>query len=121
MKRSTREARGGASASVGAAIEEPAAPPGPSPALAHSRVPKRVVCPICATAFEPRAGGGRCPVCGEQVVPAAAASRHIAGISPAVRWLGDGGWRLTLVLLLVAYELALFIFVWVQLAHKHLI
>ena len=85
------------------------------------RLPKRAVCPICATTFEPRASGGQCPVCGEQVVPVAAATRHMAGISPAAHWLADGGWRLTLVLLLVAYELGLFIFVWIQLAQKHLL
>lgn len=113
--------RGGATASSVATGTPPAVGPPNVAAQPQPRAPKSVTCPICATAFEPRASGGQCPVCGEQVVPAAAVMRQIPGVSPAMRWLADGGWRLVLVLLLAVYQIALLIFVWVQLAHKHLI
>ncbi|HKS69784.1 MAG TPA: hypothetical protein VJQ45_05165 [Ktedonobacterales bacterium] len=115
----TRSANGRGGAPAAASVA--AGTPPHVAAQPQARVPKHLACPICATAFEPRASGGQCPVCGEQVVPAAAVTRQIPGVSPAMRWLADGGWRLVLVLLLAAYQIALLIFVWVQLAHKHLI
>lgn len=115
--------RGGAHAASPAATgtTSPVGPLGATPAHSQPRVPRHLACPICATTFEPRASGGQCPVCGEQVVQAAAVTRQIPGVSPSMRWLADGGWRLALVLLLAVYQIALLIFVWVQLAHKHLI
>lgn len=113
--------RGGAPASSVATGTPPVGALGAAPAHSQPRVPRHLTCPICATTFEPRASDGQCPVCGEQVAPAAAVTRQIPGVSPAMRWLADGGWRLVLVLLLAVYQIALLIFVWVQLAHKHLI
>lgn len=89
----------------------------PSIGPAIASVPKQVVCPVCGTSFEPRSTAGKCPVCGEQVVPTAATATPV--VTPLVRWLADGGWRLLLVLLLVLYQIALFIWVVQQLIQKH--
>jgi hypothetical protein len=104
--------------SAGSGAGRPAAPAAAAPAgSASASAPKQVVCPVCGTSFEPRSTAGKCPVCGEQVVPAAATATPI--ITPLARWLADGGWRLLLVLLLVVYQIVLFIWVIQQLIQKH--
>lgn len=114
--------------SAGSGAGRPAAPAAAAPAPGSSvpapatsprtgSAPKQVVCPVCGTSFEPRSTAGQCPVCGEQVVPAAATATSI--ITPLTRWLADGGWRLLLVLLLVVYQIVLFVWVIQQLIQKH--
>jgi hypothetical protein len=71
-----------------------------------------IVCPVCTTTFDPRASGGRCPLCGEQLVEQAALVGEASALSPAWRWFTFGGWRLVLVVLFVLYELMLFLYVW---------
>lgn len=102
----------GASAAI--ATKLPAAPR-PSP------LPREVSCPICKTTFAPRSSAGRCPVCGEQVLPAAAATREVPVLSPTGRFLAAGGWRAVLLVFLLLYEIALFIFLWVALSRAHLL
>ncbi len=73
-------------------------------------IPNRVTCPICQTSFGPRATSGKCPVCGEQVLPEADVVRVVPGVTPALAWLKAGGWRLVLLVAFALYQLALFIF-----------
>ncbi|HEY7985019.1 MAG TPA: hypothetical protein VID73_12665 [Ktedonobacterales bacterium] len=83
-------------------------------------VPHQVTCPICATTFEPHATLGRCPVCGEQVIPAATAARNIPLLSPAARRiLGRGNWRVLALIALIVYQIVLFIALWLHLASIH--
>lgn len=87
----------------------------PKPAM-----PQKVVCPICTTTFAPRRTRGRCPVCGEQVVPAADATHNLPVITPIGNWLfRDGNWRLAAVGALVLYQLIIFIILWIHLAQIH--
>lgn len=93
----------------------------PRPKLA---VPRTVVCPVSGTVFNPRQTGGKCPVCGEQVVPAElVAQSSVGGKLAGARtfsWLGkDGNWRIVALIALVAYQLGLFAWVWAELAAKH--
>lgn len=81
--------------------------------------PRQVTCPICATTFDPRATGGRCPVCGEQVVPEDMLRRDVPVLTPTWAWLKSGGWRAAVVLLVLAYQVALLAFVWHWLAAAH--
>lgn len=105
-----------------AAITAPPAANARSPQAPHSApVPKSLPCPICQTTFDPRASGGRCPVCGEQVVPAAAVTREVPGLSRLGRWLKSGGWRVVLVLLVVLYQIVLFIYLWHLFVVNHLL
>jgi hypothetical protein len=76
-------------------------------------------CPICDTVFDPRATSGRCPVCGEQVAPAALVTRAVPWLTPVWEWLKAGGWRVAVVGALVVYEIALFIIVWQRYAAAH--
>ncbi len=72
-------------------------------------IPKKVVCPVCSTTFNVRANGGKCPVCGEQVVPHELAAANIPVASPAGKWLFQGGgWRLVALIALLVYQLVLF-------------
>jgi hypothetical protein len=80
---------------------------------------KETRCPICDTVFDPRATSGRCPVCGEQVAPAALVTRAIPWLTPVWAWLKAGGWRVALVGVLVIYEIILFIIVWQRYAAAH--
>jgi hypothetical protein len=93
-----------------------AVPPGDKP-----KIPRRVTCPICATEFGPRATAGRCPVCGEQVVPEDVVRRKVPVLTPTWTWLKSGGWRVVVVLIVVAYQVALLAFVWHWLAAAHLL
>lgn len=89
--------------------------PTPKPIL-----PKKIVCPVCATTFAPRRTSGRCPVCGEQVVPAEGASRALPVITPVTNWLfREGNWRLVAVGALIVYQLIIFIVLWIHLAQIH--
>ena len=81
--------------------------------------PKEVTCPVCATVFDPRATKGRCPVCGEEVVPATQVTRSMPGLTPAWAWVKAGGWRIVLVGLVVTYEVVLLIIVWQRFAAAH--
>ncbi len=90
-----------------------------APEQSQEALPKEVTCPICATAFDPRATKGRCPVCGEQVAPTALATRAVPWLTPTWAWVKAGGWRLVLVALMVIYEVALFIIVWQRFAAAH--
>lgn len=82
----------------------------PAPAPVKPAVPKRVTCPVCQTSFGPRATAGKCPVCGEQVLPEADVVRHVPYLTPAWAWVKAGGWRLVLLVVVVLYQLGLFIF-----------
>lgn len=84
-------------------------------------VPTELTCPVCATTFAPRASGGRCPVCNEQVVPETLVTRDIRGVTPAMRWLREGGWRLVVLALFILYEAALLIYLWHSFADQHLL
>lgn len=97
--------------------------PSASQVAAHvaASAPRRVCCPICETPFDPRATGGRCPVCDEQVVPAAAVTRALPVLSPAWAWVKTGGWRLVLLLIFVTYQLVLLIYLWATFANAHLV
>jgi hypothetical protein len=87
----------------------------PRPAL-----PEKVVCPVCTTTFAPHGTRGRCPVCGEQVVPVEEATRTLPIISPVASWLfQEGNWRLVAVGVLVLYQLIIFIALWIHLAQIH--
>ncbi|MGE5334276.1 MAG: hypothetical protein ACM3N4_06210 [Nitrososphaerota archaeon] len=88
----------------------------PNPAM-----PNEIICPICATHFDPRASGGRCPVCNEQVIPQAAVSRFVPMLTPAWAWLKAGGWRLALLVAFVLYQIGLFIYMWHSLANAHVL
>lgn len=83
------------------------------------RLPKTVVCPVSGTVFNPRATGGRCPVCGEQVVP----EEQLGGVTSLARsgsqWLGQGGWRLVALIAFILYQLGIFAALWVHLADIH--
>jgi hypothetical protein len=85
-------------------------------------VPKKVVCPVSGTVFNPRQTGGKCPVCGEQVVPAELVAQSSVGgklaKTSAGTWLG-GNWPLVALIVLVLYQLGLFAWVWAELAAKH--
>lgn len=100
------------------------APPG-APAVLPAQAPKpaipqQVVCSICSTTFAPGRTRGRCPVCGEQVIPAADATRTVPLITPVGNWLfRDGNWRLAAVGALVLYQIILFIILWIHLAQIH--
>ena len=72
-------------------------------------VPRQVTCPICATSFDPYDLAGRCPVCGEAVVSEEAVSRVTPVLTPTMRWLRAGGWRLVLLALLIGYQIFLLI------------
>jgi len=85
-------------------------------------VPAKVTCPVCSTTFAPRATSGKCPVCGEQVVPQEALASSVPVVGPAIQWLVPrSGWRLSAVLVFVAYQIILFIVLWVYLATHHLL
>jgi hypothetical protein len=75
-------------------------------------VPDSATCPVCSTIFDPRDTGGTCPVCGEQVVPADLMAAKASVLSRVGRWLREGGWRVVLVVLLLLYQVILFIIVW---------
>ena len=90
-----------------------------TPQAKRSAPPKEVACPVCATVFDPRATTGRCPVCGEQVVPSTLATRPLPGLTPAWAWVKAGGWRIVLVGLVVIYEVVLLIIVWQRFAAAH--
>jgi hypothetical protein len=83
----------------------------PQPPARKPVIPKRVTCPVCQTSFEPRSTSGACPVCGEQVLPAADVVRVVPGLTPAWAWFTSGGWRLVLLLAVVLYQIILFFFV----------
>jgi hypothetical protein len=110
-------------------MTQPAAPevaPQQAPTLVmpppgSPRAPGRMACPVCATGFDPRATAGRCPVCGEQVVPEAMVTRQVPVLTPTWAWLKSGGWRVALVLLVLMYQVALLGFVWHWLAAAHLL
>lgn len=116
----------------------PAPPAGPSAAASPSgnasqgargkapkvTVPRTVICPVSGTVFNPRATGGRCPVCGEQVVPEELVRRSKIGTrladSRAGEWAGkEGNWKIVALIVLVLYQVGLFAWVWVELAAKH--
>lgn len=80
-----------------------------------------VTCPVCATTFEPKASRGRCPVCNEQVVPEALVTPEIRGVTPAMRWLKEGGWRLVVLVLFILYQAGLLIYLWHSFADQHLL
>lgn len=105
------DGRGDPAPSAGSRAEPPEIP----------EIPDRIACPICQTAFEPYAAGGRCPVCGEQVVPEDAVTREVPILTPVVRWLKQGGWRLVLLTLLILFQLVLLIGLWHQFAVAHLL
>lgn len=92
-----------------------------APLVSRPSVPREVACPICATQFDPRASGGRCPVCNEQVVPEADVTRTIPVLTPASKWLKAGGWRVVLLLVFVTYQLVLLIYLWATFASAHLV
>ncbi|MGZ6388522.1 MAG: hypothetical protein ACXWQZ_04585 [Ktedonobacterales bacterium] len=90
------------------------APP-PTPVL-----PSKLICPVCTTTFAPRRTRGRCPICGEQVVPAGDASRNLPVITPVTNWMfHEGNWRLVAVVALVLYQIIIFIVLWIHLAQIH--
>jgi hypothetical protein len=113
-----RDAGSGKQEPPGSAIPQSA---GPQPATpAKPRLPKKVVCPVSGTVFNPRTTGGRCPVCGEQVVPEELVAQAAPFVSPAGKWLfQEGGWRLGAVILLVVYQLVIFGLLWHHLADIH--
>lgn len=87
-------------------------------------LPKTVVCPVSGTVFNPRTTGGRCPVCGEQVVPAELVARAnpaaSIGNTRAGQWLfANGGWRVSALIVLVLYQLGIFLWVLIELVQKH--
>ncbi len=83
-------------------------------------VPRKVVCPVSGTVFNPRATGGRCPVCGEQVVPAEYVAQAVPVVSPVGTWLfQEGGWRLVALILLIIYQFTIFGVLWHYLATIH--
>lgn len=89
----------------------------PTPPL----VSGEAICPVCATTFAPRASGGRCPVCNEQVVPEAMVTRDIRAVAPAMRWLREGGWRLVVLVLFILYQAGLLIYLWHSFTDQHLL
>lgn len=97
------------------------APVAAAPAPTPQTVPHELVCPVCATTFAPRASGGRCPVCNEQVVPAEVVTRNIRGVTPAMQWLREGGWRLVVLALFILYQVGLLIYLWHSFADQHLL
>lgn len=93
-------------------------------APARVSLPKTVVCPVSGTVFNPRTTGGRCPVCGEQVVPAELVARanpatSIGNTRPGQWLFANGGWRVSALIVLVLYQLGLFLWVLIQLVQKH--
>lgn len=98
---------GGPGERADAATTAASAPPGRAQPAAP-KTPKTVVCPVCATSFSVRGNGGKCPVCGEQVLPRELAVANIPVASPASAWLRDGGWRIVALIALVLYQLVLF-------------
>lgn len=87
---------------------------------AKPSIPKKVVCPISGTVFNPRTTGGRCPVCGEQVVPKEVMAGATPLASPAGKWLfQEGNWRLVALITLIVYQLVLFGLLWHHLAVIH--
>jgi hypothetical protein len=102
-----------------AATSAPSVPAPSMPVAPKAAVPRRVVCPVSGTVFNPRATGGRCPVCGEQVVPAALAARSLPVVSSAGAWLKGGGWRLAALIALLVYQLVIFLLLWHHLADLH--
>jgi hypothetical protein len=82
-------------------------------------VPKKVVCPVSGTIFNARTTGGRCPVCGEQVVPREALARAVPGVSSATTWLAGGGWRLVALIALIVYQLIAFGLLWHHMIDIH--
>jgi predicted RNA-binding Zn-ribbon protein involved in translation (DUF1610 family) len=90
---------------------DPAAGPDSATAAARVEVPKQVTCPVCQTTFAPRATGGRCPVCGEQMIAADDLAHPTPVATPVSQWLKSGGWRVVALLALVAYQIGLFLFV----------
>lgn len=110
------------------AAPQPIAPAGANGAAPRSApkvaVPRKVVCPVSGTVFNPRTTGGKCPVCGEQVVPAElVASASVGGKlaeTPVGAWVAkDGNWKLVALIVLVLYQVGLFAWVWAELASKH--
>ena len=93
----------------------------PAPTPTPGSVPTELTCPVCATTFAPRASGGRCPVCHEQVVPEELVTRHIRGVTPAMRWLKEGGWRLVVLAAFILYQAALLIYLWHSFSDQHLL
>lgn len=82
--------------------------------------PKTLTCPVCATTFSRRANGGKCPVCGEQVMAPDEAATAVPVISPLSKSLfQEGNWRPVAVMALVIYEIALAILLWMHLSHIH--
>lgn len=110
----TNDGASGAPVAVAPAPSMPSSPSG-------QPVPTELTCPVCATTFAPKASGGRCPVCNEQVVPEAQVSRSIRGVTPAMRWLRAGGWRLVVLVLFILYQAALLIYLWHSFADQHLL
>jgi hypothetical protein len=86
-----------------------------------AEVPRSVTCPICATEFDPRDSAGQCPVCGEQVVPAELVTHDVPVLTPVGNWLKTGGWRLVLVVLVLAYQVGLFLWIWHAFVVNHLL
>ncbi len=106
-------------AAAGLGAEPSAASDAPPIAPAKRRVPRKVVCPVSGTVFNPRATGGRCPVCGEQVVPAAEVGGAVPLAGSASQWLGQGGWRLVALIMFILYQLGIFAALWIHLAAIH--
>lgn len=96
-------------------------PPAPTPPSPAPQVAGRVACPICQTAFDPRASAGACPVCGERVVPAELVTRPIPVVTPVWQWLRAGGWRLVALVMFMLYELVLFLGILHQFSQAHLL
>lgn len=97
-------------------------PPAPAdyPTVPLPGVANRATCHVCGTAFAPRDSDGKCPVCGEQVMMPYLASGGIPVISPVWQWLRHGGnWRLAALGALIAYQIVIFIVLWIHLAQMH--
>ncbi|HEX9069482.1 MAG TPA: hypothetical protein VF807_11995 [Ktedonobacterales bacterium] len=90
------------------------APPAPLP------IPRRMKCPVCSTSFDPRANGGKCPVCGEQVVAAEDPALAIPVVSTTLSWLfRKGNWRVIAVAALIVYQIVLLTILWIHLTQIH--
>lgn len=123
MTPSTPKGGNPAAAAASATTLPAATPPRPAQSgpVPPSAVPRTVVCPICRTPFHPRTTGGQCPVCFEQVVPREQVVRVIPVVTPVRAYLAAGGWRLVLLVLLMVYQVAMFIYLWHWLATQHLL